>query len=92
MCWPSLSCTITTTVEPGVSKLFWKRKKVYYGQVVYYLADDLSGENEILGNIKCLLIPGCLISISLLTPGSTVLDGISISDNVDTNKSCRYYN
>ena len=30
-------------------------------------------ENEILGNMKCLLMPGCLQSISLLTPGSTVL-------------------
>ena len=30
-------------------------------------------ENEILGNIKCLLMPGCLLSISLLTPGLTVL-------------------
>ena len=29
------------TVEPGVSKLFGKRKKVYYCQVVYYLAGDL---------------------------------------------------
>jgi hypothetical protein len=29
------------TVEPGVSKLFGKRKKVYYRQVVYYLAGDL---------------------------------------------------
>ena len=29
-------------------------------------------ENEILGNIKCLLMPGCLLLISLLTPGSTV--------------------
>ena len=30
-------------------------------------------ENEILGNIKCLLKPGCLLSISLLTAGSTVV-------------------
>jgi len=29
-------------------------------------------ENEILGNIKCLLMPGCLLLISLLMPGSTV--------------------
>ena len=29
-------------------------------------------ENEILGNIKCLLTPGCLLSISLLTPGLPV--------------------
>jgi hypothetical protein len=35
-------------------------------QVIY-------AENEILGNIKCLLMPGCLLSISLLTPGSTVV-------------------
>ena len=30
-------------------------------------------ENEILGNIKCLLMPGYLLSISLLTPGLTVV-------------------
>jgi hypothetical protein len=29
-------------------------------------------ENEILENIKCLQMPGCLLSISLLMPGSTV--------------------
>ena len=29
-------------------------------------------ENEILGNIKCLLMPGCLLLVSLLTPGLTV--------------------
>ena len=32
---------LSTTVEPGVSKLFWKRKKVYNPYVVYYLAGDL---------------------------------------------------
>ena len=29
------------TVKPDVSKLFGKRKNVYYRQVVYYLAGDL---------------------------------------------------
>ena len=38
---------LSTTVKPGVSKLFGKHKKVYYRQVIY-------AENEILGNIKCL--------------------------------------
>ena len=29
------------TVKPSVSKLFGKRKKIYYRQVVYYPAGDL---------------------------------------------------
>ena len=29
-------------------------------------------KNAHAGNIKCLLMPGCLLSISLLTPGLTV--------------------
>ena len=33
--------SIACTVEPGVSKLFGRRKNVYYPQVVYYLAGDL---------------------------------------------------
>ena len=32
---------LSSTVKPGISKLFGKPKKVYYRQVVYYLAGDL---------------------------------------------------
>ena len=38
-------------------------------------------ENEILGNIKLLLIPGCLLSVSLLTPGSTVFQPVHNGQN-----------
>ena len=42
----------------------------------------INAENEILGNIKCLLMPGCLLLISLLMPGSTVLSKYILrSDN-----------
>ena len=49
------------TVEPGVSKLFGKRKKVYYRQVVYYLAGDLCwkwdfGKHKMFTNARLFTI------------------------------------
>ena len=49
------------TVKPGVSKLFGKRKKVYYRQVVYYLAGDLCwkwdfGKHKMFTNARLFTI------------------------------------
>ena len=53
--WPQ---KLTSTVKPGVSKLFGKHKKFTIARL-FTIYQVIYAENGILGNIKCFLMPGC---------------------------------